>query len=67
MCTDEAAARRLHLEMNGFARRRRGASEGAFDPFQLAPVSAGLRVPSPAADVQMSEAGDEREGTPLTS
>lgn len=61
MCTDEEAARRLHLEMNGFARRRRGVSS---DLSKLAPVRAGPRNSSQSTDVEMSEAGQARQGEP---
>ena len=59
MATDEETARELHLEMNGFAQRRRGAPT---DLSKLAPARASLRVKSPSTDVQMSEAETERHG-----
>jgi hypothetical protein len=62
MATDEEAARRLHLEMNGFAQRRRGAPT---DLSKLAPVRASLRNGSPSTDVQMSEAETGRRGERL--
>ncbi|KAL0040290.1 hypothetical protein WJX77_002380 [Trebouxia sp. C0004] len=59
MATDEETARRLHLEMNGFAQRRRGAPT---DLAKLAPARASLEIRSPSTDVQMSEAETERRG-----
>jgi len=62
MATDEETARRIHLEMNGFAQRRRGAST---DLSKLAPARASLRVRSPSTDVHISEAETERHGERL--
>lgn len=59
MATDEETARKLHLEMNGFAQRRRGTPT---DLSKLAPARASLRVRSPSTDVQISEAETERPG-----
>lgn len=60
MCTDEDAARRLHLEMNGFAQRRRGAT-GDLARY----ARAGLGKPSPSTDVEMSEAEPKTQGRRL--
>ena len=58
MRTDEEAARKLHLAMNGSARRRWGSNQQS----TAALVDESLRSSSISADIEISEAKVDKQG-----